>query len=121
MDKQTLLILLAAVLALVTVGAVYFVKAPIGSSLVRRLVTSAYAPTIGVIFLLVVGTWPESHRFNDKGVNLLLQLQLVQLLLLSASLGLYQGPKKLHLLLVPVSLCFWVWFFAMSWIHVRGM
>ena len=121
MDKQTLLILSAAVMALVTVGVVYFVKAPVGTPLVRRLVASAYAPVIGATFFFVLSAWPESLRFNDEGVNLLLQLQLAPLLLLFASLGLYQGPKSLHLLLIPISLCFWVWFFAMSWIHVRGM
>ena len=121
MDKQTLLILSAAVMALVTIGAVYFVKVPVGTPLLRRLVTSAYAPVIGATFMFVAIAWPDSHRFNDQGVKLLLQLQLAPLLLLFASLGLYQGPKSLHLLLVPISLCFWLWFFAMSWIHVRGM
>jgi hypothetical protein len=115
-----LLVLSAAVLAAFAVGAAYFVKAAPGSSLGLRLATSAYAPAIGIIFLFVATLWPDSHQYNAKGTKLLLQLQGIPLLLALASLALYPGPRKLHVLLVPVGLALWASTFGMSWIGVHG-
>jgi ABC-type Na+ efflux pump permease subunit len=115
-----LLVLSAAVLAAFAVGGAYFLKAYPGSSLSLRLATSAYGPAIGIIFLFVATLWPESHQYNAKGTRLLLQLQGIPLLLTLASLALYPGPRKLHVLLVPIGFVLWASTFGMSWVGVHG-
>jgi hypothetical protein len=115
-----LLVLSAAVLAPIAVGVAYFVKASQGSSLSRRLATSAYGPALGIIFVFVATLWPESHLYNTKGTRLLLQLQGIPLILALVSLALYPGPRKLHVLLVPISLALWALTFGMSWVGVHG-
>lgn len=117
----TLLILVFAVAAPVVIGATYFLKAPASSSLWLRMATSAYAPTIGFLFVVVGAFWPDSHHYNERGVQLLWQLQAVPLLLLVGSLAAYPGPKRIHWVLVPASVALWVWIFGMSWISVHGM
>jgi hypothetical protein len=120
-DKITLvLVLVAATFATLAVGVAYFLKASPGSSFGIRLVTSAYAPAIGANFLLVATLWPESYQYNAKGTRLLLQLQSIPLLLALASVTLYPGPRKLHILLVPISFALWAFTFGMSWIAVHG-
>ena len=121
MDKLIFpLVLSAAVLAPFAVGVAYFLKASPGSSLGLRLATSAYGPALGIIFLFVATLWPESHQYNTKGTRLLLQLQGIPLLLALASLALYPGPRKLHVLLVPISFALWALTFGMSWVGVHG-
>ena len=122
MDKFLILLALsAAFLAPVAVGVAYFVRSSSDAALGLRLATSAYSSVIGILFLLVVTLWPESHQFNAKGTKLLWQLQGIPLFLFLTSLALYPGPRKLHLLFVPMSTVLWVLTFAMSWIHVHGM
>ncbi len=121
MDKLIFtLILSAVVLAPFAVGIAYFVKASPGSSFGLRLATSAYGPAVGIIFLFVATLWPESHLYNWKGTRLLLQLQGIPLILALASLALYPGPNKLHLLLAPISFALWAMTFGMSWVGVHG-
>ncbi len=121
MDKLIfVLVVSAAVLAPIAVGVVYFVKASPGSSLGLRLATSGYSPAIGVIFLFVATLWPDSHQYNAKGTSLLLQLQCIPLLLALASLALYPGSRRLHVLLVPISFALWALTFGMSWVSVHG-
>ena len=115
-----LLVLSAAVLAAFAIGAAYYLKAAARSSLALRLATSAYAPAIGIIFLFVATLWPDSYQYNAKGTKLLLQLQGIPLLLTLASLAFYPGPRKLHILLVPVGFALWASTFGMSWIGVHG-
>ena len=117
----TLLILAFAVAAPLTVGVTYFLKAPSSSALWLRAATSAYAPTIGILLVVVGVFWPESHQYNERGMQLLWQLQAIPLLFLVGSIVLYPGPKRLHWVLVPVSIALWVWVFGMSWISVRGL
>ena len=99
----TLLIFAFAVAAPVAVGVTYFLKAPASSPLWLRMATSAYSPTIGFLLIVVGAFWPESHQYNERGVQLLWQLQAIPLLLLVSSLASYPGPKRLHWVLVPVS------------------
>ncbi len=121
MDKLIFVLFVsAAVLAPFAVGIVYFVKASPGSSLGLRLATSGCGPAIGVIFLFVATLWPESHQYNAKGTKLLLQLQGIPLLLALASLALYPGSRRLHVLLVPISFALWAMTFSMSWLSVHG-
>jgi hypothetical protein len=102
------------------VGASYLAKSDSGASMWRRILTSAYGPSVAAIFVLAVFAWPDQYRFQQVGVNALLGLQLVPLALLVASLRWYPGSRKLHIFLVPLALVGWLWSFALAFLLVHG-
>lgn len=102
------------------VGVIYFVKADRKTSVALRLATTAFAPSLAAIFVLVGFLWPEHYRFNAEGKSAYLWLQLVPGLLLLLTLVKYPGPKRIHFVLVPVALVAWAWTLALGWMHVSG-
>jgi hypothetical protein len=104
----------------IAVGAAYFVKAKGSSSLVLRLATAAYAPSLAVLFVAAGFVWPDHYRFNEAGSRAYMWLQFVPFTLLLLSLVKYPGPKRLHFVLVPVAIVAWFWTFALGWMSVNG-
>jgi predicted membrane channel-forming protein YqfA (hemolysin III family) len=115
----TLLILCGGALLSLALGPVYFVKAAGAGSVARRLATSAFGPTVALLFVASL-LWPDSHRFNPRGTQLFLAMHLLPLALLFIAIVGYPGPKRLHWFLLPIGLLAWLWTLALGWIFVHG-
>ena len=117
-DSAVLASLIGAVLS-PGIGVWYFFRAPADSPLLLRVATSAYAPSTAALYAVAFTVPREAWlRFGSAA---LLTAQIVPALLLVLSLFAYPGSKKLHLLLVPPALFFWLCKFAIAQISVYGM
>ncbi len=117
-DSVVLASLIGAVLSL-GIGAWYFLRAPSESSLLLRIATSAYAPSTAVLYAFAFAVPREV--WLRLGTAALFTAQSIPAVFLVVSLVGYPGSKKLHLLLVPPALFFWLCQFAIAQIAVYGM
>jgi hypothetical protein len=104
----------------VAIGVTYFVKANRDAKLSLRALTSAFGPSLAVIFVAATIWWPEQYRYQPKGVLAFYWLQILPLVLACCTLAKYPGPARLHLVLVPLGLFAWLWTFFLGWIFVHG-
>lgn len=102
------------------VGATYFVKSHSDAALSVRLLSSAFGPSLAVLFLVASLWWPEQYRYKPVGVRTFYWLQLVPLFLLGVAFTKYPGSRRLHWLLVPAGLLAWAWTFAWGWLFIHG-
>jgi hypothetical protein len=116
----TLLVLWGGTLMGLTVGVTYFVKSRPDAPLSVRLLSSAFGPSLAVVFLVASFWWPESYRYKPVGVQALYWLQVLPLFLLCFALAKYPGRRGSHLVLVPAGLLAWAWIFFWSWLFVHG-
>jgi hypothetical protein len=114
------LVLFGGVVLALAIGAAYFASSRAGP-LWRRCLTSAYAPSIALVFAVVAFVWPDSHRYNAAGVRIFMWLQLLPLGLLIYSLVFYRGRHHLHWFLVPLAFVAWAWTFALGFIAINGL
>jgi hypothetical protein len=118
-ESMILILTCGPVMGLV-VGVIYFVKSNRNAVLWVRLLSSAFGPSLVLLFVVAGIGWPDRYRYNATGVQAYYWLQVVPLLLLIFSLAKYPGNRRLHLLLVPVGLVAWVGTFAWGWLFVHG-
>jgi hypothetical protein len=104
----------------ISIGAIYLARAESTSSLALRLATAAYAPALAVLLVVAGFMWPEQYRFNAAGKQAYLWLQVAPCALLVLSLLKYPGPKRLHLIVVPLAVVAWLWTFALGFMAVNG-
>lgn len=116
----TLLVLFGGCFLALAVGAVYFVRSDSRAAMILRVGSSAYAPSIAVVFVIAELLWPESARFSHRASSVYIWLQLTPLVLLLFSLAKYPGNRKLHFALVPLGLIAWAWSFAVGWTLIHG-
>lgn len=102
------------------VGVTYFVKSQSDAALSVRLLSSAFGPSLAVLFLVASLWWPEQYRYKPVGVRTFYWLQLVPLFLLGFALTKYPGSRRLHWLLIPAGLLAWAWTFAWGWLFIHG-
>jgi hypothetical protein len=102
------------------VGVLYFVKAGREASLSVRLLTSAFGPSVALLFIVASLWWPEHLRYKPAGVQAYSWLQVLPLLLLGLALAKYPGPRRIHWIAVPLGLLAWAWVFAWGWLFVHG-
>jgi hypothetical protein len=102
------------------VGVIYFARSDSNAAMALRIGTSAYAPTIAMVFVLAELMWPDSSRFSQSASKFYIWLQFLPLGLLVFSLAKYPGNRKLHLVLVPLGLIAWAWSFAVGWTLIHG-
>jgi hypothetical protein len=115
-----LLMLWGGALLGLAIGAAYFAKAPHEAQLLLRLTSSAFGPSVALLFVSAGLLWPEHYRYNPHGVQAYLWLQLLPLFLLGFTLTKYPGPRRLHWYLVPLGLVAWVWSFLWAYTFVHG-
>jgi hypothetical protein len=102
MDVQYLALYVLAFGPLVglVVSFVYFAKASSEATLSLRLLSSAFGPSLVLLWLLLGSPlWPDRLRYNDTGLRALYWLQLLPLVLLVFTVAKYPGNRRLHLLL----------------------
>lgn len=104
----------------IAVGGVYLAKAGSHSTLALRIATSAFGPAVALMFVLSELFWPDQYRFNTQKSGIYIWLQVFPLLLLFFTLAKYPGPRKIHLLLVPLGVFAWGWSFAVGWMLING-
>lgn len=108
-----------AILA-VGIGITYFAKSTQGAKLWIRTLSSAFGPSLALIFAAAALWWPEQYRYQPKGVHAFYWLQAIPMLLLVFTLARYPGPRRLHWLLVPAGVVAWLWTFALGWLFIHG-
>jgi len=104
----------------IVIGVVYFLNTRTTSSLRVRLLSSAFGPSLAVMFLVAGVLWPERYRYSPIGVQAYYWLQLLPLFLLGFALVKYPGNPRLHFILVPLGLLAWAGTFAWGWLFVHG-
>lgn len=102
------------------VGVAYFVKSEQSASLAVRLLSSAFGPSLAVLFAVAGLWWPERYRYTPAGVHAHAWLQVIPLCLLAFALLRYPGSRRTHYLLVPLGVLAWAWTFALGWLFVHG-
>ena len=115
-----LLVFWGGAIAGLAIGVTYFIKAADGAEFWLRLLSSAFGPSLALIYAFSVVWWPEQYRYTPVGVLAHALLQLVPLFLLGFSLAMYPGNRRIHRLLVPLGLVAWAWTFALGWLFVHG-
>jgi hypothetical protein len=115
-----LAILLGSPVLALGVGVAYFVKAGKGASLAVRLLSSAFGPSVALMYPIAGIFWPERYRYTPSGVQVYYWLQLIPLVLLAFALARYPGNRRLHVVLVPLGLLAWAGTFAWGWLFVHG-
>ena len=104
----------------IAVGATYFIKSEPTAGVGIRVLTSAFGPSLALLFAVVGLWWPESYRFTPAGVCAHAWLQLIPASLLVATLVKYPGSRSTHRLLLPLGFVAWAWTFALGWLFVHG-
>jgi hypothetical protein len=115
----TLLFLCGGALLSLALGPIYFVKAASAGSVARRLATSAFGPSVALLFVASL-LWPDSYRFNPSAAKAFLAMHMLPLALLVIAIVGYPGPKRLHWFLLPIGLVSWLWTLALGWFFVHG-
>ena len=93
--------------ACVAIGLIYWFSADSGTAVSARLLSAAYAPVAGLLF--VASTLTDSRYWSLGGVPIFALAQLLPLALFIVSLRRYSGPTWLRWVLVPVALLGWGW------------
>lgn len=102
------------------IGVAYFIKSEQSARLGVRLLSSAFGPSLAVLFAVAGVWWPERYRYTAVGVQAHAWLQLIPLSLLVFSLVRYPGNRRTHFLLVPLGVLAWALTFALGWLFVHG-
>ena len=102
-------------IACVGVGVVYFWAARRGTPLGHRLLGSAYAPLVALLY--VASTF---YDFGPHGGAVYAMLQVVPLALFFWSLGRYEVSKWVHAVLVPIALGCWAWQAVSGYLGLAG-
>lgn len=102
------------------IGVTYFLKSDAGAALPVRLVSSAFGPSLAVLFAVASIWWPEQYRYKRVGVQAFYWLQLLPLFLMAFALAKFPGNCRLHFLLVPLGMLAWAWTFVWGWVFVHG-
>jgi hypothetical protein len=92
----------------VLIGVVYFAKAPKESGIVLRLLSSAFGPSLTLLFF-AAACGAAYYRDRPTEFRAYLWLQLLPLSLLIISIARYPGPRRVHYLCVPLGLLAWHW------------
>ena len=102
----------------VIVGVLYFACSSPTAPLLRRVVSSAYAPSAAVIYLAI--PFLPSALSNPQIARLYPALVAVPLLLLLVSLFRFPGPRWAHVVLMPIAVVSVLWQGAWSYWGVYG-
>jgi predicted Na+-dependent transporter len=113
-----LLFFAAAPVACTAVGWMYFTHADKTASLAQRTLSSAYGPSIALLFLAVFLFVPDDFRFA-KHVSYFFWVQLVPLALAAYSLACYPGSKRIHVLFLVAVPC-WLWLVVFGALKIHG-
>ena len=102
------------------IGAIYFINSDPRAALWQRLASSAFGPSLAVLYVVAGLLWPEQYRYKASGVQAYYWLQIIPLLFLLFALARYPGTHRQHYILVPVGLFAWAWTFVLGWVFVHG-
>jgi hypothetical protein len=119
-DAFSNLVLFGGAVLAVCIGAAYFASSH-ATLMLQRCLTSAYAPSIALVFAVAAFAWPDSYRHNAAGVHAFMWLQAIPFGLLTYSLAFYRGRRGTHWLLVPLALVAWAWTFFLGFVAVKGL
>jgi hypothetical protein len=102
----------------VATGFVYFRQSENKASFARRILTSAYGPSIAIIYIVLIALVPNDFRYQ-RYLHLFWWGLLLPTLLIVYSIFRYPGSRKLHML-VPFNLVALGWLFIVGTLAIGG-
>jgi hypothetical protein len=101
------------------VGFLYLAASPRSATCLTRLLPAAYAPVAAIMHISVVFDLSTARDVVVSTTSYLL-LHVIPAALMVASFRYFQGPRRIHLILVPIALICMAWQFVWCYFLVYG-